>query len=772
MPPSSTDSDSDTGSDSGGAIRHPWRFWRSPAGQPGWARPALLAIAALAAVLYGWNLRSAGFAPFYAVAVKSMSVSWKAFVFGALDPGATITIDKLAGSFLPQALSARLFGFHQWSLALPQVIEGVVSVLAMYRIVRRWVGAHAGLIAAAMFAFTPIVASMFGHSMEDGALTMCLVLAADSYQRAALEGRARSLLWAGVWVGLGFQAKMMQAWLILPALGLGYLLCAPPRLRRRLAHLLLAGVVTLAVSLSWIALYTFTPAKDRPYVDGSTNNSAVAMVFGYNGFSRFGISVPGSVGGFGAPGAQRQGADPVPERSVAGASLPVTARQGGPGPGGGAGDGPAKLVSDRYGSQIGWLYPLALLTLVVGLFSRRRAPRTDPVRGGLVMWGVWLATAVAVFSVITIPHTAYMATLAPPLAALAGAGVPLLWRAHRNARVPWLLPTVIALEAGWTVYLASAYPEFLPWLRPAVVALAVLAIAALLAGRRRAARRTAGQHGVPARGRLVRLGLVTGVVAMLVTPSAWASSVLDARYAGSSFDAGAGPSTGFGPFAGSQRARLGGGGGLPFGGPSGAAPAMPDGAGGMAGGPFGQPGQSGQPPQSGEPGRSDEPGQAGRFAPRGGIGGLGDATETLDASQQRLIDYLRAHRDGASFLFATDSWNAASPYITATGERVMPMGGFSGSVPQPTLAQVKALVAAGKLHYILLSGERGGGGGGFAGGGTVSEISGWARSACTTVAPSDYGGQAQTADNTSEEPAAGFGFGSGAGSGQTLVRCD
>jgi 4-amino-4-deoxy-L-arabinose transferase-like glycosyltransferase len=279
--------------------RRRWEIWRSPQDQPPWARPALLAIAAAAAVLYARNITQAGLAPFYSVAVKSMSVSWKAFFYGAFDPQATITIDKLAGSFLPQALSARIFGFHPWSLALPQVIEGVVSVLVMYRVVRRWAGPVPGLLAAGLFAVTPIAASMFGHSMEDGALTMCLVLAADSWQRAVMEGRLRSLVWAGVWVGLGFQAKMLQAWIILPALGIGYLLAAPGGLGRRLGQLGVAGLVMLAVSLSWIALYTLTPAADRPYVDGSTDNSAVAMVFGSNGVERFGVSFPGSVASFG-----------------------------------------------------------------------------------------------------------------------------------------------------------------------------------------------------------------------------------------------------------------------------------------------------------------------------------------------------------------------------------------------------------------------------------------------------------------------------------------
>jgi 4-amino-4-deoxy-L-arabinose transferase-like glycosyltransferase len=153
----------------------------------------------------------------------------------------------------------------------------------VYRVVRRWAGPVPGLLAAGIFGATPIAASMFGHSMEDGALTMCLVFAANSWQRAVMEARLRSLIWAGVWVGLRFQAKMLQTWMILPALGIGYLLAAPAGLRRRLWHLGVAGLVMLAVSLSWIALYTFTPAADRPYMDGSTDNSAIAMVFGLPG---------------------------------------------------------------------------------------------------------------------------------------------------------------------------------------------------------------------------------------------------------------------------------------------------------------------------------------------------------------------------------------------------------------------------------------------------------------------------------------------------------
>ena len=694
--------------------RRRWEVWRSPDDQPRWARPGLLGIAVVAAVLYAWNITRAGYAPFYSVAVKSMSESWKAFFYGAFDPQATVTIDKLAGSFLPQALSARIFGFSAWSLALPQVIEGVVAVLVMYRVVRRWAGVPAGLVAAGLFTLTPIAASMFGHSMEDGALTMCLVLAADAYQRAVTEARLRSLVLAGVWVGLGFQAKMLQAWIVLPALAVGYLLAAPVRLRRRCWQLGVAGVVMLAVSLSWIALYTFTPASDRPYVDGSTNNSAIASVFGYNGLERFGINVKGAVTSgpgvtTGGTGAGQPSAGAGPTRSQAGqgtggagtaggfpggapsgefpggggntppggtsgtagqgalpdfrgGGAPAGAQGGGPGRGFGGssfGSGWTKLLGSEYGPEIGWLYPLAVLALVFGLAWTRRAKRVDRVRAGFVMWGAWLITYGLIFSKMsTIPHTAYMSSLAPPLAALSAAGIVMFWRAFRaGGWRAWVLPAAVAAQMAWALFLWHYYPGFLPWARDAIAVVGAVAVVVLVAAR--LSRRLQTQF--------VTVSLAAGVAAVIAAPGTWAASVLDTAYGGSSFNASAGPVGGFG----------GAGGGI-----------------------------------------------------------TSSAVTTLTAAEQQIYDYVSAHRDGASYLMAVGSWSEAGQYILATGQEVMDIGGFSGSVPAPTVAQVKKLVSTGQLRFFQVSG--GGGFGGGDGGSTATEIDSWVTSACTQVPAKDY----------------------------------
>jgi 4-amino-4-deoxy-L-arabinose transferase-like glycosyltransferase len=553
-----------------------------------------------------------------------------------------------------------------------------------------------------------------------------------------------------VWVGLGFQAKMMQAWMILPALAIGYLIAAPAPLRRRIGQLSVAGVVMLAVSLSWIALYTFTPASDRPYVDGSTDNSAAAMVFGYNGLERFGISIPGAVtsgpgvsaGRGGAGGGQPSGTGPVlapggtgsgTGSSATGSSPPGGTGTGSTGTGGGAaatgapaafqrtagssfGQGWTKLLGSDYGPEIGWLYPLAILALIFGLLWTWRARRTDQVRAGFVMWGIWLLTVGLIFSKMsTIPHTAYMSSLAPPLAALSAAGLVMFWRYYRagDAR-GWMLPVAVAAELAWAVFLWRDYGGFLPWVRTAAIVAGVIAIVVMVMTK--LTRR--------ARGRLATAGLTVGVVAALAAPSAWAASVLDTKYGGSSFNASAGPAGAMG-----GGATVGGAGGGP--------------ASGQAREEFIERfrGDGGYRSGAGRYGRrTGDRGFGG-----GGAGGILGSTTALSASERELYDYVSAHRDGASYLMAVSSWSEASPYILSTGQEVMPMGGFSGSVPEPTLARVKELVSSGQLRFFLLSGSGGAAGGGFGGGGTTAQtIASWVQNACRTVPARDYGSSAET----------------------------
>ncbi|RVU15021.1 mannosyltransferase [Streptomyces antnestii] len=621
--------------------------WQSPGGgRPVYARPVLAAILALAAVLFAWDLRGAPFHSFYSETVRSMSLSWKGFVFGSFDPGGSISVDKLPGFMWPQALSVRIFGFRPWAITLPQVIEGVLSVAVLYRAVRRWAGVNAGLLAAGAFTLTPVIAGLFRTEVEDPVFTLCLLLAGDAALRAAREARLRSLVLAGVWVGLGFQAKMLEAWAVLPALAVLYLVAAPTVLRRRLGHLAVAGVMCVAVSLSWVLLVTVTPAKDRPYVDGTTDNSAISQVVGYNFLNRFsslGVSAEqtGSV-----PTSVMAGAKPSPSDGKG-----QTAREW------------AKMFGKSLSSQVGWLYPAVALSAVCGVLWRRRRPRTDLLRAGFLMWGVWLATFFMVFSAGAVgAHIYYMGIVAVPIAALFGAGTVQFWRAWRtgDARRAWALPTAVASTAVWSALCAQRYPSFVPFLAPVALALGAAALTLLGLSRKGADR---------AQRRVAVLGLGAGLAAMLLPPAVWASSVLNPAYAHSGMGA-----------AGPVR-------------PHHTQPAQHHVAEAMSAPDGHRSGRhTGAWPGPGHPANA-----------RLTVAGAGEP-KALDTLERSLLAYTGAHRNGARFLFATTSWRTASPFILYAGAEVLPMGGFTGMAPSPTPAGLRHLVTTGQLRYVLLGG--------------------------------------------------------------------
>ncbi|WP_312631865.1 ArnT family glycosyltransferase [Streptomyces noursei] len=677
---------------------------RTPEPRPAYSRPVLLAILVIAGVLFAWDIQHSAFHAFYSETARSMSESWHAFLFGSFDPGGSITIDKLPGFLWPQALSARIFGFHPWALTLPQVIEGVLSVAVLYRAVRRWAGENAALLAAAAFALTPAIAGLFRTEVEDPAFTLCVLLAGDATLRAARGARLCPLLAAGVWVGLSFQAKMLEAWAVLPALGLLYVLSAPTVLRRRLAHLAAAGAVCVAVSASWVLLVTFTPAKDRPYIDGTTNNSAVSQVVGYNFLNRFsGVSVSAKDTGSVAVSTMA-GTAPAPPT---GHSRPTAGQW-------------VKMFAPSLVSQIGWLYPAAALAAVCGVVWRRGRPRTDPLRAGFVLWGVWLVTYFLVFSAGAVGgHTYYMGVVAVPLAALFGAGMVQFWRAWvRGGRArAWALPTVVVTTVAWSAVIAELFPTYLPWLAPAAVVLGAGGLGLLAWGRRGTRTRThahtrpasgdgssvapgspagpgsasrlgtasasgpdSGSGGDAGRRRTAVLGLVTALVAMLLPSAAWASSVLDPTYGHSGMGS-------TGPVAIRHRT--------------------------AAHHPATHRAPSADP-SDGTAGRTDG---SSSHAPRHPETSDGTAHETarktahktsdetsLSPAQRQLLAYTRAHQDGATYLFATTSWRVASPYILRAGAAVLPMGGFTGTAPSPTASGFRDLVATGQLRYVVLGG--------------------------------------------------------------------
>jgi 4-amino-4-deoxy-L-arabinose transferase-like glycosyltransferase len=495
--------------------------------QPWWVLPLLAAILMFAFVLYTWNIGYSGLSTYYAASVKSMLENPRAVFFGALDPGATVTLDKLAGFLVPQALSASIFGLHAWALSLPQVIEGLVTILASYVIGTRWRGPAFGLAIAAVMTVTPMLAAMFGRPMEDGMLTMCMVLSFAAWQRALLR---RSVLWlcvSGLWIAVGFQAKMLQAWLILPALVIAYLICAAMPVRRRIWHLAMAGAVTLVLSLSWMTAIQLVPAAQRPFIDGTTSNNTYSMVFGYNGVDRL---IPGLI-----PGAVPQ-LNSSPGSGQSPASSTATAA---------ASTSSLKLFLPQFTTQMGWLYPAAAVGAVFEiLVFRRRFARSGPIsaRAGpsrlrnqsavALAFILWALITALVMSFAFVPHATYLAVLTLPITALAVVGAARTAKAYRAGGPSWaLLPALVTVETLWTASISLMAAVQLRGLAPATLVVGLASSGALVWLHFRP----------PTRSWFTKGAFAAAVAAALIGPIVWSLCVLGPGGGGSASDAFAGP---------------------------------------------------------------------------------------------------------------------------------------------------------------------------------------------------------------------------------------
>jgi 4-amino-4-deoxy-L-arabinose transferase-like glycosyltransferase len=454
------------------------------------------------AVFYTWNLSAVGNAnSFYAAAVKSGSVSWKAWFFASIDPGSFITVDKPPGAMWIQGLSARLFGFSTWSMILPEVLMGVGSVLILHHLVCRWKGDTAAHLAAVALATTPIATAMFRNNNPDAFLTFLGLAAAWALWNAIESGRTRPLLVAAALVGLAFNTKMLQAFLVLPAMAAVYLVAGPAKFGRRFAQLVMAMGV-LIVSAGWFSVVVaLWPAADRPYIGSTSDNSIFSLMLGYNGLDRvFGGSGGNATGGAGFGGTP----------------------------------GLWRMLDGEVGGQVGWLLPLAAAGLVAGLWLRARCGRTDRQLAGWLLWGGWALTCIAVFSFSQgIFHPYYTVQLAPAIAALAGAGAVTLWELGRRYRLmTFALPLAIAMTAGIAVGILRRTPAYHPDLRNVIIGLAAAAIAGLVAG-------TIG------RARWLVIGSGTlAAVALLVGPTAYSVTTLTSPVDGSLITAGPASGTG------------------------------------------------------------------------------------------------------------------------------------------------------------------------------------------------------------------------------------
>ncbi len=620
---------------------------------------ALLGICILAAALYAWGIGDGSIGNgFYSAAVRSMSQGgWRDLLFGAYDRAGVVTVDKPPLAFWPQVLSTAIFGFSGWALLLPQVLEGVAAVVVLHRTVRRWAGEGAGLLAALVLACTPITVAIVRDTNPDPLLVLLLVIAAYLLSRAVAN--PRWLLLVGVALGLAFVTKMLQAWVVVPAFALAWLVGSAAPWGRRIGALVAAGVAMLVAGLWWVVLVDAWPAP-KPFVGGSADGSAWNLVVGYNGLGRI-LGSPGAPGGL---------------TGNAAFGMFSTALAGAPGAG--------RLFDAQNAGQISWLLPLCALVLVVVAVRWRGLDRT--ARAVWALWGGWLLLSWAVFSLASGTfHPYYTAMAAPAVAAVVGAGVPLLRAAPR-----WVLPLGVLGTAAWAAVIVARDPSWFGWTGWAALALGAVA-AVLLCGRR------PGEAGGPAAGtRVTRAATVVGAAALLLTPLVWsaATAVL--------------PSNAFlGPAN-------------PTAGPAVAAPFI--GALHLEG--------------------KVTPAQMAAGLRKAGVLGADVYGAGLGPDQRATLRTAEAGSAGRAITLAVEGGAiTASSYLLAAGpsDVIVGMGGFTSDDPAPTAAELAGWVAQGRVRYVLsvLPGRPGdltsALGGTGSGDGALAQRVAWVRAHCTDV---------------------------------------
>ncbi len=423
-------------------------------------RVALALVLACSAALECFRLgRNSWANDYYSAAVKSMLGSLHNFFFVSSDPGGLVSLDKPPLGLWLQTASAAIFGFHPLSLLVPEALCAVATVVVIYWIVAPRFGVWAGVAAAATLAVFPSLVASARDNNIDALLILFMTLACFAGLRAIDTGAWRWLVATAVLVGLAFNTKTLAAYLVVPGLALGWLVCAPGTLRRRAGLLAGATVVLAAVSLVWLVAVDATPASQRPYVGASLDNSELSLSFGHNGLGRV-------VGERGAP---PQAVTVVPSPG----SLRAAGAISSVGP-----PGPLRLFGLSDGDQGAWMLGFAIVGLLALVLQAIGHGRRNPRLGLLFVLGGWFVVEAVVLSVSTgIVHPYYVSALGPGTAALVGAGAAAFAGLRSRGRAYLILPAAaLILTVVISIVLLHREHDYLHWFWPVLIGIVGAAI--------------------------------------------------------------------------------------------------------------------------------------------------------------------------------------------------------------------------------------------------------------------------------------------------------
>lgn len=658
---------------------------------------ALIIILIVSSVL---NLANIGIEDFgnlyYASAIKSMIMNWSNFFFVAFDPSGFVSIDKPPLGFWIQALSAKIFGYNGWSILLPQAIAGVAGVGVLYAIVKRSFGISAGLISALILATTPVYVAVSRNNTVDNLLVLTILFACWALSVAVEKGNFKYLALSMILVGIGFNIKMLQAYMIVPAIYIVYLLSSTISLKKRIVHLIAGTLILVAASLSWTCIVDLVPSSSRPYVGGSTNNSVMELIVGHNGLERLGLTTSTSSKGGTNQGkpdsniainnSSTNNASAAAEATPPGAGygeVPSGATgYGGPAkdgarpsvmPGGdgmrdgGGGNGGTFSGSEKssitrlfsnnsLSDQIIWLLPLAILGLIAaGIKEKMNRKFDNRKKQALLLWAAWLIPEFIYFSYTTgLFHPYYLTMMAAPIAALAGIGIVSMWQLYNEEGWKfWLLPGALIINGAVQLLILSYNYSSAAFVKYIMVAVSIICFSSALG---LIAFKFINNKDTSKIKKTLVSAALTG---LLIAPVVWSGTTIFYKMSGTF------PAAGLSIMTSS------------------------------------------------------------------GMGGQGGGIiSSGNNSNSKLVAYLKANRTTEKYLVAVPSaMSYATDIIINYGEQVMTLGGFSGTDNILTLSEFKQLVSDGEIRYAIINGS---------GGNSNSEIASWIQTNGKAVSESEW----------------------------------
>lgn len=720
--------------------------------------------------LYGiWNSDTDN--AYYTAAVESMTQSFHNFFYASFDPAGFVTVDKPPVALWIQTLFALVFGVHGWSVVLPEAIAEVISVALLYFIVKPTFGKTAARISALIMACTPIAVAVSHTNNVDSILVLCLMIATWLLFKAVRKGKIGWLLGAFCMIGVGFNVKMLQAYMVLPAFLLFYMIGAKTTIRKKVVSLITAVIVLAGVSVSWAVVVDSQPEISRPYIGSSQTNSVLELAFGYNGIQR--LTGQNGAGGGGTSSSdhdqknQQQSGDIENNSDSAngqmappsGGEMPSggpdgrqgDVQSGGGGPGGGTGGmfgtgtpGPLRLFQSELSGQASWLIPFVLFGIIGLLIAGlRRQRKFNETTTETIFWMMWLLPVAAFFSIAGFFHHYYLIMLAAPIAALSGAGWTALVRLYQEES-GWkkrLLPIGILLTTAFELYILSPYLSEIGFIWSILIGAFGIVTSCLLIFLKKG--KSFSYY--------VSLAALLG---MLIGPFYWTTATLADGVNGMIPQAGPKSAQSFAGGGGGGKMQNNDGSGPPgFGSQDGQTDSNQNNNNGPGFGP-GSNSQnsndssadtgSGQNSQN----QNDE-GASGRQQGRPSGGGSPGSGESVD---EELLSYLEKNNTGEKYLFAVSSATSAQSYIIKTGKAVMAMGGFSGSDPILKVEKLEKLVKNGEVKYFMIGDGRGR---------DNSEITNWIKENGTEISKSEY------SSSSSDDSQSG-----GPGGNQTLYKVE